>query len=60
MTITDPTYVAYSAAYDGTRQEWRGLRKTQAVWRYHWLARNTRTLDLQEYGWSTEKDFYPA
>jgi hypothetical protein len=37
-------------------QEWKGLRKAQAQWRYNWIRRNWYTLfgEYREYGWQRE------
>ena len=35
------TYMAYVKYFDGTKTEWRGLRNSQAKWRYNWIQRNT-------------------
>jgi hypothetical protein len=43
-------YRAWVRRYDGTETEWTGLRKTQAIWRYHWLNRNYRT-EFKSWGW---------
>ena len=48
------TYRAYAKYDDGTKREWKGLRKSQAVWRYHWLDRCYRN-ELREYGWAKEE-----
>lgn len=48
------TYAAYAKHHDHTKnQEWPGLTKGQAKWRYHWLARNY-TSDMKEWGWKRE------
>lgn len=44
------TYRAWVIRYDGSQEEWTGLRKTQAIWRYHWLGRQ-RDETIHEYGW---------
>ena len=52
------TYTTYAKYHDTSKsQEWTGLRKTQAMWRYHWLARQARrTMDWpREYGWNREQ-----
>jgi hypothetical protein len=49
-----PTYRAFVKHHNSTEiQEWTGLRKTQAMWRYHWLARNYRE-NFKEWGWGRE------
>lgn len=50
------TYRAYVRNWDGTETEWTGLRKTQAIWRYHWIDRNQRKLfpRLDQFGWQRE------
>jgi hypothetical protein len=45
------THLTYYVTFSGDRHVYRGLRKTQAIWRYHWLNRNSRKLDLREWGW---------
>lgn len=37
-------------------QEWSGLSKGQAKWRYHWIKRHYWDLfrDFREYGWQRE------
>lgn len=51
------TYRAY-AKHHGTSksQEWAGLTRGQAQWRYQWIARQARqTIDWpKEYGWGRE------
>jgi hypothetical protein len=49
------TYYAWIRSFDGTETKWTGLRRTQALWRYHWLTRNWRELDAKEWGWRLEK-----
>jgi len=41
---------------DKPNQEWGGLTKGQAQWRYHWIKRNWWNLfrDFREYGWQRE------
>lgn len=45
---------------DGTMQEWNGLRKTQAQWRYHWIRRRTAWGDIyqnaKQWGWRVQWD----
>lgn len=50
------TYCAYVRNFDGTETVWEGLRKTQALWRYHWIDRNQRKLfpRLCQFGWRRE------
>jgi hypothetical protein len=38
-------------------QQWAGLTKGQAQWRYHWIKRNWWNLfrDFREYGWEREE-----
>lgn len=54
------TYCAYVRFADGTRQEWTGLRKTQAQWRYHWINRTVQyrnrfgEREYIEFGWRRE------
>lgn len=48
------TYMAWIRLHDGTRQEWTGLRKTQAKWRYHWAGRNWHVHRAKAWGWSVE------
>lgn len=49
-------YIAYVQLSDGSRAEWKGLRKAQAQWRYHWIDRNQSKLypRLKEFGWQRE------
>jgi hypothetical protein len=53
-------YIAYVRFADGTRQEWNGLRKTQAQWRYNWIGRNINwrnqfgEKEYCEFGWQRE------
>jgi hypothetical protein len=48
--------MAYYVTFSGERVEYRGLRKKQAVWRYHWLDRRSRSLDICGFGWGKSKD----
>lgn len=49
------TYRAYCVEYDGTRHEWTGLRRAQAKWRYHWLAKGkNHGKRLKEWGWQRD------
>lgn len=49
------TCTAYAIGFDGHRHEWKGLRKTQALWRYHWLGRGkNHGLNLKEWGWRVD------
>ena len=53
----DKTYWAYVRFKNGKPDiAWRGLRKTQAKWRYDWIDRNQHKLfpDLCEFGWKSE------
>jgi hypothetical protein len=55
--MNDKTYCAYVRFKDGSPDiAWRGLRKTQAQWRYHWLNRNVEKLYPRycEFGWKAE------
>ena len=53
-------YIAFIKYTDGTIHEWKGLRKKQAQWRYHWIDRNlSRNAIFQgkqfnEFGWKRE------
>jgi hypothetical protein len=50
-------YIAFVRFGNGAPdQEWRGLTRNQAKWRYHWIKRNWWTLfrDFREYGWTRE------
>jgi len=49
-------YMAYYVTFSGERVEYRGLRKKQAVWRYHWLDRRSRSLDICGFGWGKSKN----
>ena len=51
-------YTAYYVPFGGERVEYRRLRKTQAIWRYHWLTRNSRRLDLCAWGWGKTEGLY--
>ncbi len=54
----EETYTAYGLGFDGKHHEWRGLRKTQAIWRYHWLSKGrNHGFDLKEWGWSLDDGF---
>lgn len=48
------TYTAY-ARYGNNQpdQEWTGLTRNQAIWRYNWIKRNWWNLfsEYREYGW---------
>ena len=49
------TYTAYCVQFNGDRHEWRGLRLTQAKWRYHWLAKGkNHGFHLKEWGWTRD------
>jgi hypothetical protein len=52
------TYRAYAKDHNGTITQWNGLRKSQAVWRYHWIRRNSvhgaAYANVKEYGWQRE------
>ena len=49
-------YMAWIRYADGTEQQWTGLRKTQAQWRYHWIRRNwwNSFRDAKGWGWRLE------
>ena len=49
-------YMAWITYADGTEQQWTGLRKTQAQWRYHWIRRNwwNSFRDAKGWGWRLE------
>lgn len=54
MTYLD-TYTAYAVQFNGDRHEWKGLRRAQAKWRYHWLAKGkNHGLHLKEWGWTRD------
>ena len=50
------TYTAYCVCDNGERFEWRGLRKAQAKWRFHWIKRNWPSLNhnWKEIGWQRD------
>jgi hypothetical protein len=51
------TYTAYAKYHDDSKnQEWTGLSKGQAKWRYHWLARQAKqSMDWpKERGWQRD------
>lgn len=49
-------YMAWVTYADGTEQQWTGLRKGQAQWRYHWIRRNwwNSFRDAKGWGWRLE------
>ncbi len=47
-------FFVWAVTRDGTRV-WECERKTQAQWRYNWLARNSYWLDLSAYGWAPKR-----
>ena len=49
-------YMAWVRYADGTEQQWTGLRKGQARWRYHWIRRNwwDNFRDAKGWGWRLE------
>ena len=47
------TYKAFVKFDDGTTQDWNGLRKTQAIWRYNALRRAWPD-KASEVGWKRE------
>ena len=49
-------YMAWVRFADGTEQQWMGLRKEQARWRYHWIRRNwwDHFRDAKGWGWRLE------
>jgi hypothetical protein len=53
----DKTYWAFVRFSDGSPDiAWRGLRKTQAQWRYNWITRNHLKLfpNARQWGWTSE------
>lgn len=45
---------------DGSRREWKGLRKAQARWRYNWIRRRTawgsEFYHAKQWGWREQYD----
>jgi len=48
-------YRAFVRFTDGTEQEWTGLRRKQATWRFHWVSRNSMSFGKQVASYSWEK-----
>lgn len=53
------TYSAYVEFKNGNPPiTWKGLRKGQAKWRYHWIRRNAvygaQFANAKEFGWQRE------
>ncbi len=53
------TYAAFVRYSDGTPEKrWEGLRRTQAKWRYHWIARrygvDPEYRNARQWGWERE------
>ena len=44
----------WAVGRDGQHYVFLVERKTQAIWRYNWLARNSYWLGLSAYGWTSE------
>ena len=52
------SWEAYAATFDGQEFQWKGLRKTQAIWRYNFLRRGFlwRGHSLKSVGYRKEMD----
>ena len=48
------TYTAYAVYENGDRDEYPGLTKSRAVWRYNWFNRLSSRLGLKSWGWRLE------
>lgn len=48
------TYTAWAINSDGDKDEYTGLTKGRALWRYHWFARMSYRLRLKQWGWRRE------
>lgn len=50
------TYRAFVTKGNEPDQEWTGLTRSQAQWRYHWIKRNWYSLfgGYREYGYAIE------
>ena len=51
------TYTAYAVHANGDRDQFDGLTKSRALWRYHWFARqvlNNPKSTIKAYGWRLE------
>lgn len=51
------TYTAYAVHTNGDRDQFDGLTKSRALWRYHWFARqvlNNPKSTIKAYGWRLE------
>jgi hypothetical protein len=51
-------YMAWVRYADGSWEQWTGLRKTQAQWRYNWIRRRTawgsEFYHAKQWGWRLE------
>lgn len=51
------TYEAHAVHENGDRDQFTGLTKSRALWRYHWFARqvlNNPKSTIKSYGWRIE------
>lgn len=48
------TYTAWAVNADGDRDEYTGLTRSRALWRYHWFRRMSYSLRLKQWGWRAE------
>lgn len=47
-------FFVWAVTKEGARA-WDCERKTQALWRYQWLSRNSYWLELSSYGWAPKR-----
>lgn len=48
------TYTAWAINSDGDKDEYTGLTRSRALWRYHWFRRHHYGLRLRQWGWRVE------
>lgn len=48
------TYIAYAVYENGDKDEYTGLTRTRALWRFHWFKRLSGRLGLKSWGWRLE------
>lgn len=48
------TYEAYAVYENGDKDQYTGLTKRRALWRYHWFNRHSAKLGLKIVGWRLE------
>lgn len=48
------TYTAYAVYENGDKDEYTGLTRTRALWRFHWFKRLSGRLGLKSWGWRLE------